>query len=320
MSEGGPRTEVTLPDPAPANGGPLRPALWHASALSCCGYRVAAHEFKHDASGQCWRTWHVSSLPIRPMADTVLASGSSQLMALYDSGQMVARWPGCAYLAAYHGARNLDIIRAYVERGGPAPVVVAVRGGTSPLAALVPSSARAEAVSLAEMIRGQHVSVILRDLHLVAALVTMGFPLDGASERGVRVLAHAEEGVDEGIREPQYGVAITCPDLPLGAAVAGYRAIRDQTRVAQETAVAGDKDPPLESPLEEGHLLHWAAAGALRREALRKVEAQLGHDASRLRSHILQGKSRRGGHAVIATEEEFQANESTIINHLRRFG
>lgn len=320
MTEGGPKTEVTLPDPAPADGGPLRPALWHAAALSCAGYRVAAHEFKHDASGQCWRTWHVTSLPLRPSADTVLASGSSQLMALFDTGQMLARWPSCAYLAAYHGARNLDILRAYVERGGPAPVAVPLRAGKSPLAALVPFSARAEAISLAEMIRGQHVEAVLRDLQLAAALVTIGFPSSTASEWGLTMMAHAEAAPDGMARPPQHGVSVTCAGLPLGAAVAGYRAIRDQTRAAQGVVVAGAKDPPLESPLEEGHLLHWAAAGAIRREALRAVEAELGHDAARLRSHILQGRSRRAGHAVIATEAEFQANESTIINHLRRFG
>ncbi len=321
MTEGGPKSEVTLPDPAPVNGSPLRPALWHAAALSCCGYRVAAHEFKHDASGQCWRTWHVTARPIRPMSDPVLASGSSQLMALFDTGQMVARWPSCAYLAAYHAARNLDILRAYVARGGPAPVAVAVKGGSSPLAALVPYSDRAEAVSLAEMIRGQHVAVLMRDLRVIAALVTLGFPTGSATDQGLVVLAHAEPGPDGVSRDPQYGVSVTCAGLPMGAAVAGYQAIWDQVRAAEGVLVAdGTTDPPLLSPLEDGHLLHWAAGGALRREALRKVEAELGHDAARLRSHILQGKSRRAGHAVIATETEFRENESAIINHLRRFG
>lgn len=254
-------------------------------------------------------------------------------MALMDSGGMLQKYPSCAYLAAYHGARNLDILQAYVAFGGPAPVTVALAGGKSPLAALAPFSAKTEAISLAEMIRGQHVAEVFQDLGLAASLITLGFPLHGigskttrsaATQRkasGLLVMAHAQPGVDQHFRPPQHGESVTCPGLPLGAASAAYYAIRDQVWAAQQVVVAdGVKDPPLESPLEDGHLIHWAAAGALRREALRGVEKQLGHDAALLRSHIFQGRSRRPGHAVIATQAEFQANESTIISHLRKFG
>jgi hypothetical protein len=312
MTAGGPKTEVTLPDPAPADGSPLRPALWHASALSCAGYQVAPHEFKHDASGQQWRTWHISPFPIRPQTDPVLATGSSQLMALMDTGLLVHRHPGSPYLAAYHGARNLDILRAYVAFGGPSPVPVALAGAHSPVVRLVPFSARAEAVSLTEMIRGQHEAIVLRDLAMAAALVTLGFPLAGANESGVVILGH---------KQGLHGVSVTCGGLTLSAAAGAYHGLLKQIETAKKQVIAdGIQDPPLESPLEPSHAIHWAGAGALRRDHLRGVEAQLGHDSARLRSHILQGKSRRPGHAVIATKEEFEANEPAIINHLRRFG
>ena len=316
MTAGGPKTEVTLPDPAPADGGPLRPALWHAAALSCAGYQVAPHEFKHDPTGKEWRTWHISTQPVRPQTDPVLATGSSQLMAMLDTGMLLARHPASPYLAAYHGARNIDVLRAYVAFGGQPPVPVALAGNRSPVVRLVPFSARAEVVSLTEMIRGQHEAIILRDLALAAALVTMGFPLAGANESGVIILGH-----DQGLAGANYSLSVTSPGLSLGAAVAAYRALIDQIDAAKRQVIAdGISDPPLESPLDPDHLLHWAAAGALRRDHLRGVEAHLGHDAAALRSHILQGRSRRPGHAVIATREEYEANESDIIRHLRRFG
>jgi len=315
-----PKREVTLPDPHPADGSPLRPALWHAAALAAAGYRVAAHEFKHDTSGNCWRTWHLSEAPIRPTGDPVLCSGSASLMSAYDTGRLLRETPRSPYLAAYYGARNLDILLAYRERGGATPVCVAISPGRSPIASMVPPTARAEIVSLAEMIRGQHQSIRIGDPCLAAAAITLGFPLDGMEGAAANIMLAAAVDPAGGLLPIQYGGSVTCEGLPLGAAVAAYRSLVEQHSRASKLVVAdGSADPPLESPLDPSHLFHWAAAGAMRRQALRAVEYTLGHDASKLRSHIIQGRRRMPGHAVIATQAEFEANESRIVAHLRKF-
>jgi len=284
---------------------------------------VAAHEFKHDRSGHQWRTWHISDRPVRPQLDATMATGSAHLMTLMDSGQLLQRQPQCPYLAAYHAARNLDILRAYMVCGGPAPVSVVIDGQRSPIVQLVPYSARAEASSLAEMIRGQHQTLILCDLAVAAALITLGFPLESVCSNGALLMGHTPWFGPASSPPPdaeEQSASVTCEGLTFRTAYAAVRAIQDQSARAQRQLIAdGIDDPPLQSPLEPAHLLHWAAAGTLRREALRAVEQQLGHDASSLRSHIMQGRSQRAGHAVIATKDEFEANEDTIIKHLRRF-
>lgn len=128
---------VTLPD-RPLEGTPLRPALWHASALLCAGYTATVSEYKHDSSGRQWRTWHISPTPIVPQADPYLAQGSDQLIGHHDCGRMAQENPTTSYLAAYYGARNLDILRCYVQVGGEAPLTIPLAPGRGPIACLVP--------------------------------------------------------------------------------------------------------------------------------------------------------------------------------------
>ena len=295
---------VTLPD-HPIEGTPLRPALWHASALLCAGYTVTASEYKHDVSGRQWRTWHISPQPVVAQADAFLAQGSDQLIGHCDCGRMVRENPASSYLAAYHAARTLDILLCYVRWGGDPPPTVTLAHGRSPIACLVPPGRNVEPIPSPWNER----YFTTPDIALAAALVTLGFPLDRMTEAGIRVCA--VEG------EEQEKESMTCAGLTIPLAVAAAEAIRRQHEAAAQQKVTVE-EPPLPSPLDGAHLFHWAVAGTMRRETLRGVERGLGHDSSPARRLVLQGKSQTPGHAVVASVSEIAANEEVFINHLRR--
>jgi hypothetical protein len=295
---------VTLPD-HPLSGTPLRPALWHASALLCAGYTATVSEYKHDASGQQWRTWHISPAPVVPQADTYLAQGSDQLIGHHDCGRMVSENPTTSYLAAYYGARNLDILCWYVRVGGEAPLTIPLAPGRGPICCLVPREPGVEPIPAA----GNERYFSTPDIAFAAALITLGFPFDRMTESGLRL--RAVEDI-EGQKE-----SLLCPDLAIPLAAAALEAVRMQHDLASKQRIIGDS-PPLQSPLEGSHPFHWAVAATLRREMLRGIERGLGHDSSPGRRLVLQGKSPTPGRAVVASVSEIAEHEEAFIAHLRR--
>ena len=295
---------VTLPD-HPLPGTPLRPALWHASALLCAGYTATVSEYKHDASGRQWRTWHVSPAPVVPQGDDYLAQGSDQLIGHHDCGRMVSENPTTSYLAAYHAARNLDILLCYVRWGGEPPLTIPLAPGRGPMACLVPRAPGVEPIPAP----GNERYFTTPDIGFAAALITLGFPLDRMTETGLRV--RAVEGADE------QKESLLCADLAIPLAATALEAVREQHDLAKKQRVAVTA-PPLQSPLEGSHLFHWAVAATLRREALRGVELGLGHDSSPGRRLVLQGKSPTPGRAVVASVSEIAEHEEAFISHLRR--
>jgi hypothetical protein len=295
---------VTLPD-RPIEGTPLRPALWHASALLCCGYTATVSEYKHDASGAQWRTWHISPAPVIPQADPFLAQGSDQLIGHYDCGRMVRENPTTSYLAAYHAARNLDILLCYVRWGGEPPLTIPLAPGRGPIACLVPRTPGAEPIPSP----GNERYFTTADIPFAAALITLGFPLGRMTESGIRLCAVEDA---EGQKE-----SLLYPDLAIPLAAAALEAVRSQHDLASKQRIIGDS-PVLQSPLEGSHLFHWAVAATLRRESLRGVEKGLGHDSSPGRRLVLQGKHPTPGRAVVASVSEIAEHEEAFISHLRR--
>jgi hypothetical protein len=242
-----------------------------------------------------------------PQGDPYLAQGADQLIGHYDCGRMVRENPTTSYLAAYHAARNLDILLCYVRWGGEPPLTVPLAPGRGPIACLVPRTPGAEPIPSP----GNERYFTTPDIPFAAALITLGFPLDRMTESGIRLCAVEDEA---GQKE-----SLLYPDLAIPLAAAALEAVRSQHDLAKKQGVIGCSDtPPLQSPLEGSHLFHWSVAATLRRESLREVERGLGHDSSPSRRLVLQGKHPTPGRAVVASVSEIAEHEEAFIAHLRR--
>ena len=310
LRPGAPLSEITVADHPLGGGNPLRPALWHMAALGCAGYRCAIHEFKLDATGQQWRTWHISPQPVIIQPDPILAGGSAELVNSVQAGKMQERHPKCPYLAAFHGARNFDILALYAKQGGAAPVSVPVAPGKAPVARLVPQGSQdALAGNTAVLTPGVRSVALCPDLRLAAAMITLGFPFDGCNEAGIpRIMAVGQDFAT--------GESLLCEEIKTGTARQAFIAIFGQLHrtQAQTTNII---NAPLEgSTLAPDHLYHWAAMAALRVEGLHAlVNRVTGSDSAALRSHVFKSKSTDA--SVVATADEFEQNRDRIIRHLR---
>lgn len=312
------QTGFLLRDDPPEQGSTLRPTTWHVAALLASGYRVAVHETKHDATGRTWRTWRSSEWPILPSSDPDLAKGAAHCVAHTNKGTLHSQRPFAPYLAAYLGAKNFDILAEWQRKGGVEWYSQAVSGGVSPLAEVVPSVGHQD---LAEMVLGLSVKARITHPTLAAAMVTLGFPLAGLTPAGVvQVLGVVMDGrtaADQAAAE-----SLLCAGLSFGVAQQAALALEEAVAVQQgRQAPADDAAVQEAGALPGGHLFNWAYLGALRRQSLHPLEKQMGHDGSRLRSHVLQPKRGKrhvdDGLGVICTAEEFAQNEKHILARLR---
>lgn len=260
-----------------------------------------------------------SDHPIIPSPDPDIAKGAVHCVHGINGDPvsvtpMAVLRPYCPYLAAYLGARHLDLIRDWRRAGGAGWVSTAVCGGKSPLVELRPAGT---AQDLAEMVLGTSVTARIPTDVLAAALITLGFPLAGLTAAGVVQVMGIFPNGDSWA--PQTAESLLAAGLSFQAAEAAAEAlegeiVRQQGRAAEADGVArGEK-----GGLSDGHLFHWAYMGAVRRASLAPVEQAMGYDSAKLRSHILEPKGRvNDGLSVICTAEEYKANEGRILRHLR---
>lgn len=304
-----------LRDDPPAKDGGLRPTTWHISALLASGFHVQVHEAKLDATGQCWRTWQVTEMPVVPSADIDISRGAAHCVAKANNREIHSVRPFSPYLSAYLGARHLDILAFWRESGGVGWVSRSIGPGVSPVAELVEAGT---APDLAEMALGSPVRARITQPILAAAMVTLGFPLAGLTAEGVPIVLGVSQSTSTA---PSDAESLLCPGLSFSkanhAVEALERAVKAQEQrnsVSDQAALSDD------GPLAPGHLFNWAWMGALRRDRIRPLEDQMGYDSSKFRSHILQPKRGRvdDGLAVICTADEYQLNEAAILSHLRR--
>lgn len=303
-----------LRDDPPAQDGGVRPITWHVAALLASGFHVQVHESKLDSNGLCWRTWQVTEMPVVPSTDVDISRGAAHCVASTDRRIIHDKRPFAPYLAAYLGARHLDILALWKATGGAGWVSSAVGPGISPLAELVEAGT---APNLADLTLGTPTRAKITQPVLAATLVTLGFPLAGLHADGTPIVV--------GVQQPQ-GTApneaesLLCPGLSFGTANLAAEAVEGAVR-AQEArkSIADQAATDDTGPLPEGHLFNWAWMGALRRARLRPLEDQMGYDSSHFRSHILQPKhTKHAGVSVVCTAGEYQANEDEILRHLRR--
>lgn len=303
----GPLQEISISD-KPARWG-LRPALWHVAALSAGGYRFAPRQFhrepKPGRAEQVWRTWGVSSYPVVP-TDQRLSVGAAELMAAQKEGKL-AREVMHPYQAAWLGAKHYDLLRLAREArgiGGMQSAMLPAEHGV--LSFLAGASELRTATTLRERAMGQGRGFVVRSVEFAAALVTLGFGLDGLTPEGhFRLFGVAS-------LDAQRVESLLCPGLHLQAAQDAMRGLVAQT-VAARGSSAGAA-PPLQSPLPVGHPLHWAAMGALKRQALATLEANMDSPRSGLRVGVYE--SDYSAHAAVLTLEEFQQHKERVIRHL----
>ncbi len=306
-----------LRDDPPTRPDGLRPTTWHVAALLASGFHVRVHETKDDRMGRVWRTWRATEFPVASNPDPDIAKGAAHCEASIaceppSASRMGQRRPFSPYLAAFLAARNLDLLDAWRLHGGPGYVSNPIRGGSSPLAELRPAG---ETPDLAELALGTPVKAKIAHAVLAAALVTVGFPLAGMTPSGIpQVLGILPEGKTS----PSDGESLLCPALSFGAAQAASQALEDVVE-AQNRSGTSVVDFSHAGPLEPGHLFVWAWFGALRRLSMRRLEAAMGFDNSKIRSHVLRPKKTlvNDGLGVVCTSEEFAANEDRILAHLR---
>jgi hypothetical protein len=311
------QTGFLLRDDAPEAGINVRPTTWHVAALLASGFRVHVHETKHDATGRCWRTWKSTEWPVLASPDPDIARGAAHCVATLDSGRLAAERPFSPYLAAYLGAKNLDMLDDWRLKGGVEWFSKAVAGGISPLAEVVPAVGN---VDLAEMVLGVSVRARVPHALLAAALATLGFPLAGLTAAGIpQFFGVVTEGKSSG--DQAAAESLLCPGLSFGVAAAAAMGLDEMVaRQQRNGSVADGTAVEQVGALPGGHLFNWAYLGALRRQNMRMLEQHMGHDGAKLRSHVLQpkrGKRVADGLAVVCTAEEFSANEAYILAHLR---
>jgi len=308
------QTGFLLRDEPPPPGSMLRPNTWHVSALLASGYKVAVHETKHDATGRVWRTWRASEWPVMQSPDPDIARGAAHCVAQVNNGKMRALRPFAPYLTAYLAAKNLDTLAEWQRKGGVDWHSQAISGGVSPLAEVVSSVGSQD---LAQSVLGGAVKAHITHPILAAAMVTLGFPLAGLTPAGVVQVLGISAGGDQSAAE-----SLLCEGLSFAVAQQAALALDAVTEAQRgRSALADDAAVQQAGSLPGGHLFNWAYLGALRRHSLRPLEETMGHDSSKLRSHVLQPKRGKrhvdDGLAVVCTADEYRHNEAYILSHLR---
>lgn len=306
-----------LRDDPPTRPDGLRPTTWHVAALLASGFQVRVHETKDDQMGRVWRTWRATESSVFASPDPDISKGAAHCEAAISAdppsaSRMAHRRPFSPYLAAFLGARNFDLLDAWRRRGGPGYVSNPIKGGASPLVELRDAGTVPD---LAELALGTPVKAKIAHEVLAAALVTAGFPLAGMTPSGIPQLLGI---VPAGKTAPHEAESLLCQGLSFAGAQAASQALEGVVE-AQNRANSADIDFSHAGPLEAGHLFVWAWFGALRRFSMRRLEGAMGHDNSKIRSHVLRPKRSRinDGLGVVCTSEEYNANEDRILAHLR---